>query len=514
MTNKEFDQWLRESLSSVEPGSGPKDWDAFVKRVEDEESGADTSFDEAVRHAIAPAGIGATPDWARMEQMIETDERAFDEKVKDTIEHYEAPYNPKTWPVLDAKITSEEQTRRRLVAAKVAEIIAILFALFTFYNFFPAIRTNVIEPAEDLFRKELHQSEAPVARVTPTHLTGETVPVLSENQETSGEEPSVSMRDASGPANHTQVPASDLQRAIVIPRPLSKDIPIVSADASKTPTLLYDNAVASVTREDDHKSSFLSNMTSRVDRADTDLLANSAAVIPPEILSPAKVRFGMSAAADVNTLYIPEEHFYSQGRSVRFSEKEIVAGGYTAGASLLFDSRKLLFETGLTYSSKNFGPDRKLFIGSSTDQHQVDFENITLNVISVPVNLHWKIDGQGQWRIYAISGASMHVIANAHYDLIAENIYTASAAPQDPMQIQNQNEVQRVREHMLDGAKFSTKGYLTAVGGVGVERFLNNTTSVFVQPMYQYQIPFFGLIDQNGKHLQNGTITIGTRIGL
>jgi hypothetical protein len=221
----------------------------------------------------------------------------------------------------------------------------------------------------------------------------------------------------------------------------------------------------------------------------------------------------MMAGADINTLFIPREHFYSQGRSIQFPEKGIVAGGYSTGASLLFDFKKVMLEAGLSYSSVNFGPDRNLFIGNSSDRHVLDFENIALNIVSLPVNMHVKIDGKGVWRMYATGGASMHVIANANYDLIAENYYTSSAV-QDPQQLQNVREVQRVREHMLDGAEFSTKGYLTASGGLGIERYLNPRMSVYLQPMYQYQIPFFGLIDQNGKHLQSGSLLFGTRISL
>jgi hypothetical protein len=242
----------------------------------------------------------------------------------------------------------------------------------------------------------------------------------------------------------------------------------------------------------------------------------SGAVIPAPVLhKPSKVRFGMMAAADINTLYVPDEFFYSQGRAIRFSEKEIVAGGYTAGASLLFNQPRFLIETGVTYSSKTFGPDRTLFIGTSPDQHELDFENITLDVVSVPLYLHLKIDGKGLWRFYTVGGASLHVIANAHYDLVAENTNPpASAAPLDPTQLQNQREVQRVREHMLDGAKFNSKAYLTAAGGFGIERFLNSRTSIFAQPMYHYQISFFGLIDQNGKHLRSTSLLLGTRISL
>jgi hypothetical protein len=238
------------------------------------------------------------------------------------------------------------------------------------------------------------------------------------------------------------------------------------------------------------------------------------AMAAPHLATKSKVRFGMMAAADVNTLFFPEQRFYSQGRSITFSEKEIVAGGYSAGASLLFDMHKFIVETGLVYSSKTFGPGRKLFIGSTADRHSLDFENITLNIVSLPLYMHWKLDGHGMWRIYATGGASLHVIANANYDLIVEDLFASSAAPPDPLQLQNEKEVKRVREHMLDGAKFRSKAYVTAAAGFGIERYLNSRMSIYLQPMYHYQISFFGLIDQNGKHLQNGSLLLGTRITL
>lgn len=519
MTNREFDRWLRDALSSVQPESIPGDWEDFVKRVEDEESGDDAGFDDAVRKAVATSGAGAIPDWDRMEQMLEADELAFDEQVKDSVKHYEAPYNPKTWPVLDARLAAEERTRQRLIAAKIAEIVAILFALITFYNFFPAIKSGVIDPAEDLLRKEWKNTDQPVTSaenadaevVAMASTPAADAPVQSVETPVAGER--VNQPNTSQPAAFIAGPDASNRLQAQLLRP---EIPQVVTTQDDIPVVQEMPWSDMPVMSRDFGSSTAGLQAGSIPDVSTDgrKLSQGLAMILPGVAKSSKVRFGMSAGADVNTLFIPEEHFYSQGRSIRFSEKEIVAGGYTAGASLLFDSEKFLFETGLSYSSRQFGPDRKLFIGTSSDQHTVDFENITLNVISIPLYLHWKIDGKGLWRVYTIGGASMHVIANAHYDLIAENIFTSSAAPQDPMQLQNQREVQRVREHMLDGAKFSTKGYLTAVGGLGVERYLNPRTSLFLQPMYQYQIPFFGLIDQNGKHLRNGSLMLGTRISL
>ncbi len=534
MTNKEFDLWLRDSLSSVQPDLNPKDWDQFVQRVEESESQLDSGFDDAIRNAVTDVGAGATPDWSRMEQHLNADELNFDQHVKQTIGNFEVPYNPNTWPTLHARLSEDERIRRRLVHVKILEIVAILIVFLTFYNFFPTFKSSVIEPAEDLLRKELSKKESamnlPDASVSsentllnntssPSAVPGNDVRTTSSANHEESRKTDASTNDAyftkssfdqssETPIVNSATSSSENFSALVTD---GNSVPVSGNRESMVEGLLEDrmprtsvNELASLHSASQHKL-FLSNPTPGF---------MSVTAMIPVLMKPSRVRFGMMAAADVNTLFFPEEHFYSQGRSINFSEKEIVAGGYSAGASLLFDSKRFFIETGLTYSSKNFGPDRKLFIGSSTDRHTLDFENITVNSISIPLYLHLKIDGKGSWRVYTTSGASMHVIANAHYDLFAENVFTSSAAPQNPQQLQNEREVQRVREHMLDGAKFSTKGYVTVGGGFGVERYLNPRMSIFVQPMYHYQIQFFGLFDRNGKHLQNGSLLLGTRITL
>src|SRR5690606_12649930 len=131
--------WFRELLSSVQGDATPADWDVFVRKLENEESEHDAGFDEGVRNAVSGVGTNLTPDWEHMEHLLDADEIAFDQQVKDSVERFQAPYNPGSWPVLDAKLAEEERTRRRLIAAKIFEILAILIALLTFSNFFPTI---------------------------------------------------------------------------------------------------------------------------------------------------------------------------------------------------------------------------------------------------------------------------------------------------------------------------------------------------------------------------------------
>ena len=534
MTNKEFDLWLRETLSSVQPEFNPGDWDHFVQRVEESESLLDSGFDDAIRSSVAGVGADVTPDWERMEQQLNADESGFDQHVKQTIENFEVPYNPTTWPTLHARITEDDRIRRRLVTVKILEIVAVLIVFLTFYNFFPTLRSSVLEPAEDLLRNELSKKESvmnePVAVVPPAeNFTSHASSNSTTNQKNSSDVHRTATSEVVAMTNHALFPRSiiaddltDTHHSDLVGSSLGirslpvSDIfslPLSSENTAEANPGMLAEEHATRTRIDE-LAALKSISQHELIPADAPTSVIPIAALAPTLLKPAKVRFGMMAAADVNTLFYPKEHFYSQGRSINFSEKEIVAGGYSTGASLLFDFKNVVLETGLMYSTKNFGPDRKLFIGSSSDRHTLDFENITLNTISVPLYVHWKLDGKGAWRVYATSGASMHVIANAHYDLLAENIFTSSAAPGNPQQLQNEREVQRVREHMLDGAKFNSKGYVTLGGGLGVERFVNSRMSIFAQPMYQYQIQFFGLFDRNGKHLQNGSLLFGTRVSL
>jgi hypothetical protein len=514
MTSKEFDEWLRANLASVHPELNAQDWDDFVHQVEDAESAIDEVFDDSVRDHVSDLTPTAAPDWGTMERMLEEDERLFDRDVRQHVERFQVPYNPTTWPILDARIAADEKLRRRLVYAKVLEIAAIFFVLLTFYNFFP-----LLIPSSETTQKDSLNEQSVVAAELPGYSAEQlqstrTYPepartITNESASSDSQNLSLHNQDA---AEAVSLSVTLLPQVSRLPGITSQE-QIVPAPELFVQTSEGEDAVASVARVPADSGPHALPVAAIEKFPAPGIHVGMGTLLPHASSHASRVRFGMSASADVNTLFFPEEHFYTQGRSINFSEKEIVASGYSAGATLLFDFKSFLFETGLNYSFKSFSPNRNLFIGTSADKHTLDFENIALNVVSVPLYLHWKVAHKGPWKVYLTSGTSLHVIANANYDLIAENIYTSSAV-QSGQQLQNQREVQRVREHMLDGAKFNSKGYLTLAGGLGLERAVSPRISVFAQPLYHYQIPFFGLIDQNGKHLQNGSMLFGTRVSL
>lgn len=525
MTDREFDQHIKRVLNNHQPEFDPASWEMLEERMD---AGAvDPSFDEAIRASLSQfTPDNATGDWSRMEQVLVEEEQAFDATVKEKVEQYEALYDPATWPVLSEKLTADERLRRRLVTAKILEIAAIIVALLTFYNFFPAIQSNVIEPTGEYVRQHFAQNEEGITSDAPGHTKSNT-PSIAENAErdarSAEEEVSTAFLNTKGEARLNtqsdypvttyvgQAPVAPLER-IQTGLPAGHSLLLEGLPVDEMPV----NLIAAVNPEEKsrEKVSLLLRLASPLHTVMSDDpgtgLSLAALTLPKE----RGLRITMGASADVNVLYIPDDHFFTQGRQIKFGEKELVALGYSAGASVLFDRGPFTFETGLYYSAKTYEPNRILHIGETFDVRTLDFRQINLSIVSVPLYVHWNFDRKGKVHLYTVAGMNMNVLAIAHYDLIAKNNLQSAAAPQDPQYRRTTQEVERVRENILDGAEFSTKSFITVSGGFGIERQINTRFSIFGQPTFNYQIPFFGIADQNGKHLQFGSLLLGTRITL
>lgn len=531
MTNREFDRWLRESLSSFQPEYDPSQWEDLTKRIAEEEQHEDMGFDEQIRRAVLPLGSEAPPDWTHMEQMLDADEHAFDTQIRETVEHLSVPYTPESWSALHTKVDEDDRMRRRLIRTKVLEVAAILIALFTFSNFFPVIRNSVIQSSQEDLAVVMSPTNSGDNNIGSPQHTVATTPdvaifssagtILNESASVVHESASAENTGSAASMTNQNATASGASHDMSAPR-AGEVVQAFSLPVSPFDQVVSQQNQSVLPAQDNHGIAERASIMTIGNLPSQDISSLSYHTgnlsgrnVQPLLPVAPKIRFGMMTSADVNVLFFPKERFYSQGRAFSFSEKEIIAGGYSAGISISYEKEKISIESGLIYSSKTFGPDRKFFIGSSTDSRSLDFENIALDIVSIPLYVHWKIDRSGWWRVYATGGAAVHVIANANYDLVEEIIFSSAAPPQGTQQQQiHEREIQRIRQHMLDGAEFSTKGYVTASAGFGIERYLNRRMSVFAQPLYHYQIPFFGLIDQNGKHLQNGSLLLGTRVSL
>ncbi len=553
MTDKEFDKILKGKLEDNQPEYDQASWEALENRIVSEDlSSADDPFDDAVRAALGQFAVSdSIGDWTEMERRIVEDENSvFDHEVRQNVENYEAPYDAGSWPVLDQKITEDLRFRRRLIGAKILEIAAILIALITFYNVFPDIKNSLRDKGQS----------AEIAESPGTRVEGAAIMSLAQNS--NGQ---ASVLDAVW--NKSEVTEGGDGSDVVLS---SMTFPSNSGNshskasgpepvANNEALLPDDRSMPEVQREDEVKVVYAIDLAQRgstqVDNAQAennkrritaleyalqpyqnhsvhsisieklpsvDVFGivgqsdqNITVTIPEQKPSKKRkaLRFSFGASIDLNALYMAKEQFYADGKQIEFSEKNLLATGYSAGAGILFGDGPWTFETGLYYSAKEYDPDRILQVGKTFDVRTVDFSEISLHIVSVPLYAHWNFDRKGKTRFYAVAGVSMNLIATAHYDLITKNNFRSSPPGSVPDK-KTDSEVARIREHILDGAKFSSKSYVTVAAGFGVEHNLGGKLSLFAQPMYNYQVPYFSFSDRNGKQFQFISMQFGTRVRL
>jgi len=534
MTDKEFDQLLKGKLENYQPAFNQSSWEDLENRIDNEVVSSEVDpFDHAVRAAMGQLAVSdSVGDWDEMERRIIKDENtSFDEEVRENVESYEAPYDASSWPVLDERITADARLRKRLIGAKILEIAAILIALITFYNVFPDIRNSLIDKGQAVASEKTNLTNH--FAITNQNNEAETANVL-ENEETELVMPKVIY--AKSPDIAADQVLTNLSVEVSAQKSSTNSGVLTTPESlgrKGSATLAPLGSMGSVKNHfdvaypvDGVLSTHSNPSTNSLHKSETvwtvevmglpNQLDPKIAMAVPEIELHRKrksLRFSIGASMDLNALYMPEENFYANGSRISFSEKNLLATGYSAGAGLLFGDGVWSFETGLYYSSKKYEPNRIIQVGKTFDVRTVDFSEISLHIVSVPMFAHWNFDRKGKTRFYAIAGAAVNLIADAHYDLITKNNFR-SAPPGVIPDKNTDNEVARIREHILDGAEFSSKSYITIVGGFGVEHFVGNKLSLFAQPTYNYQVPFFQFSDQNGKHFQYLSVQIGTRVRL
>jgi opacity protein-like surface antigen len=172
-------------------------------------------------------------------------------------------------------------------------------------------------------------------------------------------------------------------------------------------------------------------------------------------------------------------------------------------------------ETGVIYSAKDFEPGRQLIVGGAFDNGSVDFEAMKLQVVSLPVQYRYRFDHTGRFKAYALAGGGFNVIAESDIDVSIKYHFASLAFGEnpnsDPTLAATIEESRRIREHIRDGAPFSTKTFVTVNAGLGIEYMITEHKALFLQTVGQYQIPNIAFSNNNGKHLRSVSLQVGIR---
>ena len=576
MDHSRLDKILRDKLGNYEAPYDPSHWEMMSQKID--ESGMEdptNSMDEEIKEMLEGYEAASNPaGWSMMssllDEMDQIENENFDQEVKDPLMEYEAPYESKTWPVLEEKIIEEEQIRQRLYVMKALELVSVLLVLFTLYNFYPELKTKILEPGRDFAIEKIKNTKAEqqdldvVAEFVPgtgSNVIDEEIALNSKNGgdpqyvvniSEAGEQIVVSEESGDVQVSTSlQIEGNKGQELFLSPSQSENDVDIAgsentasgtvpnttrevksiapasflhnsnleepkdgrSAD-SKIPLGAFEN-LNMLSREDDIVNSISSPLMAIETPKPYRALRLGEFSSPPTPATKTSLRFGIHTTADINILYIPEDNFYSDGNRISFEAQDIPALGYGGGFTLSWDGPVWGFETGVFYSSKSFKPGRQLLIGEPLLNSKVDFQSMRFDLVSIPMSSKFHVKKKGKFRLYFVGGIDFNLIAQAHYDLLIQNNYPRSLSiTQDPGFFNSNREAHRVKEHILDGAEFNSKSFFTGHAGFGIERFVSHDMSVFMQPLYTYQIPLGFIGNGNSKQLTSINIQVGARLPL
>jgi hypothetical protein len=196
----------------------------------------------------------------------------------------------------------------------------------------------------------------------------------------------------------------------------------------------------------------------------------------------------------------------------------ITSPGYGGGFTLAIGHPRWALETGLVYSAKTFKPGRQLTIGDEFNNGSVEFEAMRLQLVSVPLQFRYRFEPKGRLKAYAMAGFTMHVIVQSDIDMMVKYHFASLKAGENPNNnpaaAQTIHETRRISEDIKDGAPFSTKSFISANLGLGIEYVLRENKTLFLQTAYQYQIPNLRFSNHNGKHILSLSLQAGVRTPL
>ncbi len=94
MKDREFDNWLKERLESIEPAYTPEAWTELSQAMDD------ATLDEGLRNALdayeAPTDLSG---WAALSNAL--DHPDLDHQIIDTLTHLAIPYSPEAWTSME-----------------------------------------------------------------------------------------------------------------------------------------------------------------------------------------------------------------------------------------------------------------------------------------------------------------------------------------------------------------------------------------------------------------------------
>jgi len=503
----EFDNQLRDALSNLGDNISPEGWDAFAEKLSATD-GLSTlndpaSFDEIVRDRMDSLEVNADPfSWDALEYKIDQElnaptisDEALDQLATDNLSNLYIPYNPTHWTLMSHRLEEEFNVRRKIVSYKLAEFSLMLLLLLTIIQFLPSypssIDIDVINIEEQTAFLEETEIVNPISSAANFSNSEEKTVSNSTSTETSSISTPVRISNTP-PAIITEM-EEKIITSVAFPIP-SKIVSVKISKDKKTIKQPLEIVVASKIAVDEPTSP-LQELPITISALNQINDLSKIGVLK-KFRKKVVFRLGAMASAELNKVKTPRSSPYKNNGYHQ------TRGGYAGGITLDLTYEKFTINTGLIYRRINFYPQEQINIdGNFVNGYQSTvFDEANLNLLTIPMNFQFQMNNSDRkWKLHAITGASINVLALNHYNITVNNLgrsTTSALAVPPPSLVDpgNNNPAELVREAsiagegLFEGGSFNRNHYFTANFGIGVERYISQRWSLFLQPIYQHEI--------------------------
>ncbi|HOY16756.1 MAG TPA: hypothetical protein PLC89_05675 [Haliscomenobacter sp.] len=453
-------------------------------------------FDRLIREKLENLNPEFRADhWQRMQEALASDEEleplnanetAFDREVFLQMRHFNVGAVPRHWARLRRRMEEAIYLRNLILGSKVSEILVFTLVLLLF------IQLPLSNPENKV--------------IFPMPISGSTPKVIAEQQpnKSSIAASSGSRSSANHHRNRKQTSSNDGFNAHetylshdapeieIVSHPNMSLATLESANRQiqgKTPELEAQNPMV----EDEKHAEAMSNyyvfgnqLTPLAQQRSNAVLERRLSIFEANTLKPFRKKTILSAAMfggpDYNRIITPPN------QETRTDAFERYAMGY--GGGILFSAERGRWElgTGLIYAAKPYNPRQIVkYQGNSAQGYTAAYFNqVALDIINIPFHARYNFYLHKRTRLYAVMGASLQVAASTSYF-----ITTASSAT-GPLKPEMRNvPFDNTTGGVLEGGSIKENGYITGNLGLGLEHFMSDRWSLFVQPTYQHSMGHF-----------------------
>jgi len=433
-------------------------------------------FDEKVRELLNEAQQSYdVSSWSKLSDRMDHDESFSTEEdifpnIKDKLENHKAPLSEEHWTSLKSDLDYIEERRERLYIVKALEAAIVLLLVYTYFNY-QQLNTKVDMDISYIQQVE-EESEDP-------QLISATVSL---------DETSIIAKSIS----HNQI------RRLVEPAPASiyavsdPSHEVANSMISRVEKVVNNSMSNRVSQLADAQSVDLSTSITKIDKLTLGEFAIERITPSTPFFTTATPsvkegqsqtngwRLGLPFSMDVN--------FINTDIDLGYLSNQIESGliGNSFGISMAYRKGDLEIESGIRYSQKTFVPGKlTTFSRRGDDFLKSQLDHMIIKQLQIPLLAKIYAAPYKKSTLYGVAGIAFNTILQNEYVIRTTKQPNAREA-----EAPNAKVVKRLSDLpkgiLESGGTFKENIYITGVLGFGVQSFITDRVSWYIQPQYQH----------------------------